>query len=72
MLKLSLVENLFAVACHDLVHTLADDIKLGLIGADGSDLVRRQMSGSVVFRAQFWNAQYGFQGDLLEQTLKEG
>ena len=51
-----LVEKLFAVACHDLVHTLADDIKLGLIGDDGSDLVRRQMpGGGVVFRAQFWN-----------------
>ncbi len=51
-----LVEKLFAVACHDLVHTLADGIKLGLIGDDGSDLVRRQMSGGgVVFRAQFWN-----------------
>ena len=51
----SLVEKLFTIACYDLVHTLADGINLGLIGADGSDFVQRRVSGSVVIKSQFWN-----------------
>lgn len=50
-----LVEKLFTVACWDLVYTLADGIKLGFTDADGSDLVVKQVSGSLVVRAQFLN-----------------
>ncbi len=50
-----LVEKLFTVACWDLVYSLADGIKLGFIGADGSDLVEKRVSGSLVVRAQFLN-----------------